>query len=304
MNKLCGVIVIGLFSVLYLLFGYFPSKAGDDGTVGIDECTSRTMSLVPEEAWGAMFFKLVIPLGCSPESRNAILSNLDQRATEGDPSALYLLSNISIQGYQRDQDVLSGRILLEESAKGGYLPAQLAMAAMFKNAGDLEPYAFWSLRAAESGDRYSQFITGINLKNGFGVSKNLQMAVHWIRLSAEEGYPNAQTMLGTLYFDGDGVPQDFRTAAEWLLRAANQGEPHAQTMFASMYMDGIGVPQDYVQAHMWANLAAAQGDNTVARSMRDSLAQRMTSGQVAEAQKRAASWEREREDHWIVIDSE
>ena len=53
-----------------------------------------------------------------------------------------------------------------------------------------------------------------------------------------------------------------------------------------MYANGQGVPQDYVLAHMWFNLAAAQG-NEDGKKNRDIVAKRMTSEQIAEAQKLA-----------------
>ena len=56
-----------------------------------------------------------------------------------------------------------------------------------------------------------------------------------------------------------------------------------------MYANGEGMPQDYVQAQMWFNLAAAQGAEQ-ARRNRDWVAQRMTPGQIAEAQRLAREW--------------
>ena len=53
--------------------------------------------------------------------------------------------------------------------------------------------------------------------------------------------------------------------------------------------NGQGVTQDYVQAHMWFNLAAAQGDE-IPRKNRDAVAERMTSEQIAEAQRLAREW--------------
>jgi S1-C subfamily serine protease len=51
-----------------------------------------------------------------------------------------------------------------------------------------------------------------------------------------------------------------------------------------LYEEGKGVPQDYVGAYKWYNLAAA-GGNTDAFAFRSSLAKRMTSDQIAEAQR-------------------
>ncbi len=60
-----------------------------------------------------------------------------------------------------------------------------------------------------------------------------------------------------------------------------------------MYNYGQGVPQDYIQAHMWYNLAAASGgddDREMAAKNRDLIAEKMTSEQIAEAQRLAREW--------------
>jgi hypothetical protein len=56
-----------------------------------------------------------------------------------------------------------------------------------------------------------------------------------------------------------------------------------------MYGNGQGVLQDYVAAHMWVNLAAAQG-NANASKNRGIVASKMTSAQIAEAQRLAREW--------------
>ena len=53
-----------------------------------------------------------------------------------------------------------------------------------------------------------------------------------------------------------------------------------------MYRKGEGVIQDYVRAHMWYNLSAAGGNADVAKD-RDLVAAKMTTQQIAEAQKLA-----------------
>ena len=79
-------------------------------------------------------------------------------------------------------------------------------------------------------------------------------------------------------------------AALWIFRPlAEQGNASAQNNLGVMYAIGNGMPQDYVEAHKWANLAAAQG-NKVAKEFMDSIAARMTSDQIAEAQRLAREW--------------
>ena len=92
-----------------------------------------------------------------------------------------------------------------------------------------------------------------------------------------------------MYSNGTGVPPDYAEAVKWFRKAADQGSARAQLHLASKYLYGQGVPQDYVLAHMWFNLSAAQG-NPPAASSRDRLATRMTSTQIADAQKLAREW--------------
>ncbi len=47
--------------------------------------------------------------------------------------------------------------------------------------------------------------------------------------------------------------------------------------------------QDYVQAHMWLNLASAEGEIDASKE-RDKLAEKMTTVQIAEAQRLAREW--------------
>lgn len=71
--------------------------------------------------------------------------------------------------------------------------------------------------------------------------------------------------------------------------AADHGEIEAQFDLGLMYATGRGAPQDYVVAHKWFNLAAVQG-NEQARDRRVELAQDMSQGEIAEAQRLAREW--------------
>ena len=69
----------------------------------------------------------------------------------------------------------------------------------------------------------------------------------------------------------------------WFRKAAEQGNAKAQLLLGLKYAEGEGVPEDYVKGYAWYNLAAAQGDET-AHILKDSLREKMTADQVAEAQ--------------------
>lgn len=106
---------------------------------------------------------------------------------------------------------------------------------------------------------------------------------------AEQGDAEEQFKLGEIYYYGKGIPSNFEEAEKWYRKSAEQGNAKAQFWLGWMCRYGIGTPQDYVMAHMWFNLSAAQG-NAKAEKNRDIMAEKMTSVQVAEAQKLAREW--------------
>jgi hypothetical protein len=110
-----------------------------------------------------------------------------------------------------------------------------------------------------------------------------------MRPLADQGVAKAQYDLGFMYAEGQGVAQDYAEAARWYRLAADQGHVTAQFNLGVMYAEGRGVAQDYVQAHMWFYLAAAQGDATAFKN-RNSIAAKMISAQIAEAQRLARDW--------------
>ena len=139
-------------------------------------------------------------------------------------------------------------------------------------------------QAAEQGDAEAQNKLGAMYANGERVPEDAREAVKWFRKAAEQGFASAQYNLGLMYDNGEGVPEDDREAAKWLRKAAEQGDASAQYNLGVMYANGEGVPEDYVKAYAWINLAAAQGQKDVVKA-KDSIREKITTEQVAEAQK-------------------
>ena len=63
----------------------------------------------------------------------------------------------------------------------------------------------------------------------------------------------------------------------------------AKHALGGLYAQGLGVRRDDVKAFMWFQLAADQGESDAAYN-RDWLAERMTSAQIAEAQRLVREW--------------
>ena len=126
----------------------------------------------------------------------------------------------------------------------------------------------------------ADFNTGVNAY----LSGDYQTVLKEWQPLAEQGHAGAQNNLGWMYNNGQGVSQDYKLAVQWYRKAAERGHEYAQINLGGMYDRGEGVPQDSVTAHMWANISAANG---AAPRLRDRIAARMTSDQLAEAQRRA-----------------
>ncbi len=87
---------------------------------------------------------------------------------------------------------------------------------------------------------------------------------------------------------------DYATAFAKFMKAAEAGDTGAQVKLGWMYEIGLGVPQDHVQAHRWSNIAVATTTNIEDRDRavrdRDRIAKKMSTPQIAEAQRLAREW--------------
>lgn len=122
------------------------------------------------------------------------------------------------------------------------------------------------------------------------VARDYQSAMQWWTKAAESGHARAQNGLGVLYRDGDLGGPDPKRAAEWFSRSAENGYAFAMYSLALLYRDGEGVERNDIEAHKWFNLASALNFDPRSMFQRDLLAHRMSSEEIAEAEKRAQEW--------------
>ena len=150
-------------------------------------------------------------------------------------------------------------------------------------------------RAAEHGDPDAQASLGRIYANGVSIPRNDVEAVRLLRLAAERGHADGQRRLGEIYARGGGVAQDLAEAIRWYRLAAEQGDADAQLFLGEMYAKGEGIPENLVEAYKWVNLAASAleyvDDHTPEVQARASLERRMTTEQIAEAQRLSFEWE-------------
>lgn len=145
---------------------------------------------------------------------------------------------------------------------------------------------------AERGDQVAQYVVGVILLNNLAPNPpKTKDAAYWITRSAEHGYLRAQSELARMYRTGDGVQEDLAKAVAWYRKAAEAGDVGAQLFVADAYAYGHGVEIDYVEAYMWYEIALEYWGSLAVRA-RDVVAEKMTSEQVSEAERRARTWQR------------
>ena len=133
-------------------------------------------------------------------------------------------------------------------------------------------------------------------EDGQIVPQDLAEAASWFRKAAEQNNAAAQFNLGRMYENGRGVAQDFVAAMHWYRRASDRGDAAAQFNLGTLYCSGRGGTVDYVEAHKWLALAASrfpaaekeQRNRAVQKGTL--VASRMTTAQIAEAQRREREW--------------
>jgi len=118
-------------------------------------------------------------------------------------------------------------------------------------------------------------------------------AARLLSASARRDNAKAQALLGHMYANGLGVPQSYPAAIALLNRSAHRGNATAQHLLGLMYDKGLGTSHDDVMAYLWLNLAAARAggrERDYYLRLRNAVASKMTSAQVAEGQRLAVEW--------------
>ena len=101
-----------------------------------------------------------------------------------------------------------------------------------------------------------------------------------------------------MYSNGRGVPQNDIGAVKWYTKAAEEGNPDAQCLLGDSYYHGRGVLKDYVQAYMWYDLSSGDGSNE-GHQNKESIAEKMTSTQIAKAQEMSRLWLERTNDKYL-----
>ncbi len=124
---------------------------------------------------------------------------------------------------------------------------------------------------AESGNARAQYLLGLMLWKGRGVTRDDAAAVTWLNKSTDQGYGDAMADLANMYSKGEGVAQDMARALALFRRGAEAGNAAAQFNLGRLYEHGNGVKKDHVLARYWYERADARELSQLPKPPRDGV---------------------------------
>jgi uncharacterized protein len=179
-----------------------------------------------------------------------------------------------------------------KAAEQGYADAEMRLAGAY-GAGegvsrDNNFALYWLMKAAEDGQATAQWVLGALYRDGREVERNEEKAFDLFLRAAKQGDVDSQFSVAQMYEEGDVVPQNYVRAVNWYKKASEHvpdrgGAGQARNNLGFLYSDGTGVPQDFVTAYMYFALANNKQNMWW-------VAEKMTSSQIAEAQRKAKEW--------------
>ena len=117
---------------------------------------------------------------------------------------------------------------------------------------DMKLAVEWWRKAAELGNAYANDCLGYCYSTGQGdLPKDIEQAFAHYMKAAEGEYAGAYFTLGLCYSEGNGVVQNDEKAFLWFKKAAENNNPMAWIELAKCYYAGRGVSVDYDRAVEW-----------------------------------------------------
>lgn len=170
-----------------------------------------------------------------------MLSVLQVQAAFGDEETLYLLGLCHALGIAPSKESAVDVSYMEESAKAGYLKAQLWLADYYQqrayNYNTLRMGELWGVRAAKSGDAYAQAAIGrfyMGDEADLNDHKNYKKAAYWLGQAVKQNEKDALSDLAYLYERGWGVEKDLMKSRELYTRAAKMDSALALRKLAEL----------------------------------------------------------------------
>jgi TPR repeat protein len=143
--------------------------------------------------------------------------------------------------------------LYTESAKGGYLPAQLLLGGI---------YQFGIRNVAE---------------------QDCEKSSYWYMKAVEQNSISAIADLAAVYNDQEGKCFSLEKSVGLYMEAARKGHGQAQQSLALLYLNGRGVKRHLISAYAWLSASMKNGTYRSSLPLRDRVEKEMTAAEISEA---------------------
>ncbi|WP_447888963.1 tetratricopeptide repeat protein [Serratia fonticola] len=191
------------------------------------------------------------------------ISELQQKAEQGNVQAQYLLGRryLEAKGVERDHE--KGYFWIKKAAEKNNADAQYDIASDYENQRDINNALIWYKKSAHNGNTTAMFSLGALYRAGmYGIAEDNQEAFKWFNMAAEKGDSSAQGRIAYLYLNGYGVQRNIPLALELFEKSANNGSPDSAEYLSLLYVrgEGIGIKPDEKIAEKWALKAKENKD--------------------------------------------
>lgn len=164
---------------------------------------------------------------------------LNKSAAQGNPRAQVKLAEIYLAGGPVNKDPNKARLLAEQAANQGYIPALTVLGELELKQGHFEAAKDYFTKAAEGGEVAAEIALAKLYNNPNTAFHSPQSAFLWMSKAANHGLSEAQIALSIMYKEGKGVPADANLAQQWQQKAklaAGNGAQLAPSVQAARWL--------------------------------------------------------------------
>ncbi len=170
------------------------------------------------------------------------------------PVGAFILGTYLSQGMGIDKDLQKGKSLLEQAANAGFSYANLNLAVLKHQAGEV--FLPELEKALALGNSTAGLLLADYYLSEANDDKQMQQARDIYQHFADKGDKDGQLKLGFMLDKGLGGSVDIANAQKWYGLAAEQGQVVAQYLLGNLYQLGrLSVQPDYAEAKKWYSSA-------------------------------------------------
>lgn len=199
-----------------------------------------------------------------------------------------------------DYDVNATEAYLKQ-AKGGdkdaaYILGKRYLLGIEDEKQDINKGLQWLIKAADMRNPLACHLLGITYRDGLGsITKDLRRSFDYFLRGAKLGFSGSQNNVGWAYYKGNGTEMNLYDAVYWITKAAEQGEPFGYGSLAELRFREKIFASDDIETLKFYILAinSLPKGNSLNDDIRDmnALKKRMTSTQIATAERLAKEWQ-------------